>query len=536
MMSKIELLPNEILYKCFKYLNGIDIFYSFDQLNYRFNQLIRSIPLYIDFQNIQKLLFNHFCKKILPNKEIQKQIYSLSLSDRNIYNQIQPFLSLFSFDEFPQLQSLSLAEVTSYDVSQLKLMLPLICQLRSFRLLDTYDQDDELLSVLPTFQLRTLEIPSLSTNLKLINQFSLIKNLTIAACSTYELCQLLSTITSLKYLKVDNVSEHELECYYYVEHDPYKNLPKDPCIHLKHLIMLQFQGQFHELEEILKRTPNLINLTIHINNNKNMDKINANQLEHLITSLLPNLKIFKFIIQCSYNYSIEEKFKEFQNDFWCKEHNWYTEYLVFKSYALIYTIPYMFHTYKLIPYTKIYRNNLVNNSKTFQNVTDLTIDPDALIKDCQYYFSHITSMILGSEWYWSNKPILTKTHTENLKMIINLSNLKQLNISRYQLETSTVLLELLKQASQLSSLIIHSNVLRTLFDNDELCNYLNKMIVRLNIMDERGDAMDDSIDLNKFCKTFSNLERLICQLDQCNAFLFLLKHLSKLTYINVFFV
>jgi hypothetical protein len=32
---KFESLPNEILIQCFEYLNGSDIFYSFDQLNSR---------------------------------------------------------------------------------------------------------------------------------------------------------------------------------------------------------------------------------------------------------------------------------------------------------------------------------------------------------------------------------------------------------------------------------------------------------------------------------------------------------------------
>jgi hypothetical protein len=48
---KLELLPNEILIECFRYLNAYDLFYSFDKL-------IRHIPLCIDFENINKLLFD----------------------------------------------------------------------------------------------------------------------------------------------------------------------------------------------------------------------------------------------------------------------------------------------------------------------------------------------------------------------------------------------------------------------------------------------------------------------------------------------
>ena len=44
----MDVLPNELLLECFKYLDGLDIFHSFNELNARFSILIRSIPLYID--------------------------------------------------------------------------------------------------------------------------------------------------------------------------------------------------------------------------------------------------------------------------------------------------------------------------------------------------------------------------------------------------------------------------------------------------------------------------------------------------------
>jgi hypothetical protein len=55
---KFELLPNEIFVECFQYLNAPDIFHSFDQLNHRFSKLIRSNPLHLNFDNMNKLIFN----------------------------------------------------------------------------------------------------------------------------------------------------------------------------------------------------------------------------------------------------------------------------------------------------------------------------------------------------------------------------------------------------------------------------------------------------------------------------------------------
>ncbi len=75
---------------------------------------------------------------------------------------------------------------------------------------------------------------------------------------------------------------------------------------------------FKDLVIILKRTPNLTNLTIDANGN--IDMVNASQWEYLFTSSLPYLKIFKFKIQCENNY-IKEKLEEFQSDFWRKQHH-----------------------------------------------------------------------------------------------------------------------------------------------------------------------------------------------------------------------
>jgi hypothetical protein len=48
-------------------------------------------------------------------------------------------------------------------------------------------------------------------------------------------------------------------------------------------------------------------------------------------------------------------------------------------------------------------------------------------------------------------------------------------------EMPSILLKILKEAPQLSSLIIHSNSLEFILSDKELCKYLNKMIKKLDI-------------------------------------------------------
>jgi hypothetical protein len=524
-VMKFELLPNEILMQCFGYLNAMHIFHSFDQLNYRFNKLIRSIPLHLDFQNIHKLICDQFCKKLQSNKEIKNQIYSLHLSNKNTSHKIHQFLSNISLDEFPHLQSLIFTDVKDHNVSQITSILPFISQLSCFRLIDSTNGTHEILSALPTLQLQTLVVPELRADLKFSYKLSTVTNFTISRCYLYELCDILNNISSLKYLKVE----------YVLPYSASMSSKEGCCTNLKQLILMSFEGEFDDLVMILKQTPNLKSLTINSYNNRNL--IDAYKWEQLITSSLPYFSTFKFKFTCCHsnrNNTIEEKFKEFRNDFWYQQHHWYTEYSLSKDSATIYTIPYMSDTYELTPYTDRYSNELTNNTNTFDNVKDLIIVPDALTDKCQYYFSHVTSMTFGATSQRAYS-LLSIQHMEYLKMVVNLSNVKQLTISfDCKLESSLVLLEILKDAPQISSITIDSNTLISLLDDDELCKYLNRMIKQLYISNYSMGPLDTTYELNRFCKIFSNLEQLTSGIYEGDSLLFLSKHLPKLKCINMY--
>jgi hypothetical protein len=148
-IMKFECLPNEILIDCFEYLNAPDIFYAFEQLNHRFYQLIRTIRLSLNFQDIHKSSFDRFCKKMLIDPTIQQQIYSLQLSNKDTHGQTHGFLAYFSLNQFIRLQSLTLIDIKENNVEQLSSMLPLLSELICFRLIDSLSITDKLVSKLP---------------------------------------------------------------------------------------------------------------------------------------------------------------------------------------------------------------------------------------------------------------------------------------------------------------------------------------------------------------------------------------------------
>jgi len=101
------------------------------------------------------------------------------------------------------------------------------------------------------------------------------------------------------------------------------------------------------------------------------------------------------------------------------------------------------------------------------------------------------------------------------------------------MESSSVLLQLIKETLQLSSIDIELQSLRSFFNNDELCKYLNKTITRLDIYRNPSNLFNESGGLEQFCKIFSNLEQLICHIDQDDDLLFLLIHLPNLSIIKI---
>ncbi|CAF1170187.1 unnamed protein product [Rotaria sp. Silwood1] len=461
------------------------------------------------------------------NSEIKNQIYSLKLSNKDTYGQIDAFLSMFSFNEFSHLRSLTLSEVEKQNIVKLKSILPLLSQLSSFHMIGHMFEDSGILDNLPMSNLKILSILSLHSIQTCLSDTSNITNLTIYTCSLEHLLyDLFKCFPMLKYLNVQCISRYN---------HPIKNdsiINKYNGIYLKQLIIGIFEYNFKDFKIFVKQIPNLISLTINTKYDINM--INSYKWKKLIQSSLPYLNIFKFKFRCDCRFNnkiILKKFIHFQNDFWLKQHQWYTEYSFEKNFAFIYTIPYISNTFELGPNTKRFPNKLTNNSNIFDEVTDLTLHNEVKKDQNQYYFSNVESLTLR---IWEENQ--NQINIYYLKFIVNLSNLKHLNIYLYhKMLSSKELLKILKESPKLSWITICPNNLKSLFIDDELCKYLNAMIKKLNIYPYTYSSFINLDELKRFCEIFSNIEQLTCFVRVPNDVLFLLNQLSKLSTINVYF-
>ncbi|CAF1616062.1 unnamed protein product, partial [Didymodactylos carnosus] len=256
---KFEFLPNEILFQCFKYLNIIDIFHSFDQLNHRFNRLIRNFPFSLNFEKIQnKFQCEEFCQKLSIDEIIKNQLYSLHLSNKNTCYPVHLFISKFSFLQFSQLRSLTLHEITDNNWKSIRSTLSLISELTSFRMVARHQLSDDVISHLPISQLQTLVIPFQSLPKSISNvQFSSITYLSIYECNLDELFVLFNNESKLNYLKIQCFSlnikyirRDDARCFNNSANTLRTLHINENCSHLNCLFML------------LELTPNLENLII----------------------------------------------------------------------------------------------------------------------------------------------------------------------------------------------------------------------------------------------------------------------------------
>jgi hypothetical protein len=299
------------------------------------------------------------------------------------------------------------------------------------------------------------------------------------------------------------------------------------AIHLKKLIIGKFNYKFEDFVDLAKQTPNLRSLTI--SSHGDIIMINAVQWKKLIISSLCYLNTFKF------KFTIDRKytritilcFKQFQNDFWIKKHNWYTHLLVDMHLLHIYTIPYLSNNFNIESAMKRITRGFVNNSNIFDNVTNLTLIRERITDKCLFRFPNVSSLKLLDSIQQPNELLL--------KMIVNLSNLKHLDISMYQKGIlSGELLIILIESIQLSSMTIDSNDLKLLFNDKELCKYLNIRIKKLNLYKHGQISFDNLNELKKFCRIFSNIEQIICNINQPKHILFLMYRLLKLSTLHVY--
>ena len=392
--------------------------------------------------------------------------------------------------------------------------------------------------------LKILSVPMLYYDSMFIDKTIPITYLTVSEnCDLETLYNIFQGIPLLKYLKIESLSD--------VDYDNFNHLDyfNDRAICLTQLIIHDkswFPCSFYEL--IFKQTPNLKTLTFSVIHNElelfspvpnRVEIFDAVYWENMITLILPQLMVFNFVFEIRFYDLDREKvlyqFERFQTDFWHKQHHWYTICELAEKSALVYSIPYCLTSYRLESDITINCDVSINKSKLYDSIRQLNFTVKRMNQTMHHYFVNIKLLKLKLKFGYGLLPVLFDNQLlQLLKMCVDLTNVEHLEINHLvNIESPLILLQILKQTPNLSSIVMTPKCLMSSITNDELCEYFNKLIKKMIIFGRDGHSSIDSNNLMKFCKKFSNLEQLQCSIQHSNDLIFILEHLSNLSYITI---
>ena len=524
-MMQFENLPNEILISFFDYLHIPDLFFSFDQINHRFNELIQTFPWHLDFQHIRKSVYDTFCQRMLINPEVQKQVYSLRLSNKDTPGQINDFLSNFSLDQFSHLRSLIFIDLRENNIPQLQEIFPKLSQITTLRLLKSEIDTYEFESLIPIDHLQTL---SINSELYFVHNLLPLKSFTTTNISLNDICRLLSYTPCLEYVNISNVREISLSDEYYQSSRP---------VNLKCLILTDFRAKFADLVHLLRNMDKLRSLTTCSSSDPSW--VDASRWEQLITSSLPSLKHFRFrseIFPTSPINTGVEIFERFQTDFWLKEHHWPVEVLIEQYSITIYTTPYSSHFPQISLNSRRLSNPLFDDTQTFKHVHALAISANELLQYGKFYFPNVTSLIFADSFEITSENN-EQSLMESLNSLLNLSSVKHLKIPLdYPTERASLFLQILQSTPQLSSLRINQYVFEILATNLETSGYFKNKIRNLFLEHYGHYESRPPFQMNLLTQSFPNLEQLRMSSTQIDDLYILLNHSSRLSTFTLCFV
>ena len=520
---KFEDFPNEIFIDCFEYFHPADLFYSFARLNHRFNRLLRTLPLHLNFQDVEKASYDVLCEQMLANPDIQERVYSVRLSNENTPGQIEDFLSKFSLDQFVHLRSLTFIDLHENNIQSLKVILGKLSQITTLHLSDSEMKLDELEPFLVSIdQLQTL---SVNSNMAFVQQIIPIRHLTLSTLSLNEICRLVQYTPCLDYLNIACVRSESLSIMFH----GFSRLD-----HLKNLILADVRAEFDDLRHFLWNLSNVQNLTIGSSYDRNM--LDAPRWERLIKSSLPHLKSFRFKLMASkwpHQRLNRKAFARFQTKFWLQIHQWCTECSVDKKHLTIYSIPYPAACGQISLTSHRCYNPSIDRSQTFKHVRKLVVSPNDLFEHGDYYFPNVTSLIITRSLQFSSENDEERV-IELLVKLMNFAHLKHLEFPMdCQTQRPTLFFQILDLAPQLSSLRTKPCFIELLLDQPETRRYLNNNIRKLDISNYSFHHCKRLLNVRSPQQLLPNLEQLTISIVKSRHWSYLLNQSSTLSTINI---
>ncbi|CAF1003129.1 unnamed protein product [Adineta steineri] len=477
MKKQLEDLPNELLWLILEYISPIDLFYTFLNLNQRFNKILRLTHCRLNLLYTNKDQFNYYLNTILPNIEINR-IESFHIDDINS--------RLDSIHIYKNLHSLTIHYLRTENIDLLATnILPELKQLHSLRLHSQFILKDEDINSL-TNVLFSEQIPSLIycylgfqdfgcmsfDHLKTTNKALALKTLVIDQwCRLKDFIRLLHFIPNIRHLTVRLFDSHPKGMII-----PSLTTIDDFTILVPHLIYLRAKLSQISLitatKILFNRLPcQLRQLSL---SSWSIDYANSDSWENILSLKFPNLKHFRLIISLdripvdytvTTNTDLDNIIKPFNQSKYFHDHNWNISLNVNERDRLkfvLHTIPYPIENFQTTLYN--IRRCTISSSvveSIYRYVTRLTLtlhDDLTPLKDNKNEyrkFSNVNELIFLSNLTSDCQQFSSIEYFNNVKNIINLSNITSLDFPeethQYPIQLINILL---KNLPQLHSLIL----------------------------------------------------------------------------------
>jgi len=326
LITVFENLSNELIYEIFEFLDLHHAFQTFYNLNKRFQNLFihLNLPIKINISSISKSTFQHYLEYVITPHA--KQIISLRLSNPFSGNMFS------SFTELTNLKTLVIHNIKStyvedviYNLSFLRV---LSLTITSVGYIENQDVMYKNIFNLPRLKYCQLLIETTKGTYSLPNpthRFSSIEHLVINnQVWLHHLDSLLLYVPQLRRLSLGKLSTY----------GPLQRRTKSVRLNYLTNVSLKLNSinfaNFESLAKDLFRQIQTLRITIYSNGSEKQ-YLDANRWERLISTVLPNLRIFDF--QQHYPVLNHVKYQEicdtlannFNSSFWTKR-KWFFEY------------------------------------------------------------------------------------------------------------------------------------------------------------------------------------------------------------------
>ena len=330
-ITRFEDLSNELLYDIFDYLDSCYTYETLCHLNTRFNRLIThsSLPLRLNFSLLSKATVQHRCNHILvPNVH---RIVSLCLSHHLLIDYF--FTSFFLDSSFIRLESFTLKNAKSDNLIRILSTLTFLPHLYSLTITSiehivSPNVVYSLIMLLPVLKYCKLSFDFWNRHVELSlsdGEYSPIESLTLdATCNLDELVELLNYTPQLTRLlcKVSTLNSSLSQTSVLLTN--LTNL----CIKLE-------DTSFDEFEWFTSNCSHQLRV-LRISTERDIEFLNANRWQRLISARIPHLRKFHFQFQTivydsSYDYEQYQILMEkFNSSFWI-DRQWFFTHQSYKS-------------------------------------------------------------------------------------------------------------------------------------------------------------------------------------------------------------